>query len=129
MQIYRKGLKVQMLLFGVFGFMGIHVVLTHFYQETYPWLMYLGLIVLVVSFFIGLMIYRSKDQSVSVITPKEVKTIKYLMYGYFVIYLIRLLLTNRIEFNQDIVQIASGALLVLIALYGILVQYKIYQHK
>jgi hypothetical protein len=129
MQIYRKGLRVQMLLFGVFAFMGLHVILTHLYEKDFPWLMYAGLVVLVLTFVIGLLMYRSKDQSVAIITAPEVKKIKYLMYGYFIVYLFRLVLTNRVDMNQDLIQIVAGVLLIGIAIFGIIVQYRIYQHK
>ena len=129
MQIYKKGLRVQILLFGVFVFMGANIILNHYFLEQYPWISYLGFPILILTFAIGILMYRSKDQSVAVITPKEVKTIKYLMYGYFLIYLVRLVIGNNPELNLEIINLSAGILLMLIALVGIYIQLKIYKEK
>lgn len=129
MQIYKKGLRVQILLFGIFVYMGLNVILTHYLATDYPWITLIGFPLLIVAFVFGIMMYKSKDQSVSIITPKEVKTIKYLMYGYFAIYLIRLVIASNDTINQEVVSLVSGILLMLIALVGIYIQVKIYKDK
>jgi hypothetical protein len=129
MQIYKKGLRVQILLFGIFVFMGLNIILNYYLLEDYPWISFLGFPLLIAAFVFGIIMYRSKDQSVSIITPKEVKTIKYLMYGYFLIYLVRLVIASNETMNQEIVSLISGIALMVIALIGIYIQIKIYKDK
>jgi hypothetical protein len=129
MQIYKKGLRVQILLFGIFVFMGLNIILNYYLLEDYPWISFLGFPLLIAAFVFGIIMYRSKDQSVSIITPKEVKTIKYLMYGYFLIYLVRLVIASNETINQEIVSLISGIALMAIALVGIYIQMKIYKDK
>jgi hypothetical protein len=129
MQIYKKGLRVQILLFGIFVFMGLNIILNHYLLADFPWISFLGFPLLIAAFVFGIIMYRSKDQSVSIITPKEVKTIKYLMYGYFLIYLARLVIAGNQTVNQEIISLVSGIALMLIATVGIYIQVKIYKDK
>ncbi|MBE0700470.1 MAG: hypothetical protein IH571_02175 [Acholeplasmataceae bacterium] len=129
MQVYRKSLMVQMLLFVAFLMMGANVLITYFLAVQYPWIIYVLLGVLIAIAVIGFLIYKKQDQSTVVITEKEVKTIKYLLYGYFVIYILNMILSTQATLNQTAIVVIISSVLMLIAVAGLYIQLKILRVK
>ena len=129
MKVYRKSLIIQLLLFVVFFIMGSYVIVEHYLLSDYSWLGIVLLVVLLSFGILGFMIYKKSDQSVSVITEKEMKIIKYLLYGYFAIYILEIFLSSVKSINQEFLAIVTGVLLMGIASYGIWIQYKILKIK
>jgi hypothetical protein len=125
MKVYRKSLMIQFLLFIVFFIMGVNKLIITFFAPSASWLGYVLLGVLVAFAITGFFLYKKDDQRVSVITPKEVQTIRYLLYGYFFVYLIDMILPNVITIDPKIQGVVFGALLMGIALYGAFIQFKI----
>jgi hypothetical protein len=129
MKVYRKSLVIQLLLFVVFFLMGAYVIAEHYLIADYQWLGYVLLGMLITFGVIGFYLYKKGDQRISVITEKEMKMIKYLLYGYFGIYILEIFLGSVKSINQDYLAIATGVILMGIALYGIYIQYKILKIK
>ncbi len=129
MNVYRKSLMIQFLLFSVFFVMGGYVIVEYYLSQTYPWLGYALLAFLVVFGVYGFMLYRKEDQRVSVITQKELKTLKYLLYGYFFVYILEVFLSNNAKINQELLAIGVGVVLMGIAVVGGLIQYRILKEK
>ncbi len=129
MNVYRKSLMIQFLLFTVFFVMGGYVILEYYFSQAYPWIGYALLAFLVVFGVYGFMLYRKEDQRVSVITQKELKTLKYLLYGYFFVYILEVFLSNNDKINQELLAIGVGVVLMGIAIVGSFMQYKILKEK
>lgn len=132
MNVYRKSLIVQIMLFGIFVLIGGNVILNHFLGATLPWLSYVIIALLVVSGVLGFIIYRRPDTRVSVVTPKEMSVLRYLLYGYFFIYILQMILSGVqvVKANYlDLLNVATGSILMLVALYGIYVLFRILKIK
>ncbi|MDI6453582.1 hypothetical protein [Peloplasma aerotolerans] len=129
MKVYRKSLFIQFLLFIVFFLMGGNVILTHYFRESLPWLPYVLLGILVFFGVVGFILYRKEDPRISIITEQEVKTIRYLLYGYFFVYILQMVLSNVAAIDKDLLNIGTGILLMGIALYGAWIQYKVLRVK
>lgn len=129
MKVYRKSLVIQLLLFVVFFLMGAYVIVEHFLAAENQWLGFVLLGLLVAFGIIGFYLYKKGDQRVSVITEKEMKVLKYLLYGYFGVYILEIFLGTVESINKDVVAIVTGSILMLIALYGIFIQYRILKVK
>lgn len=129
MKVYRKSLVIQLLLFIVFFLMGGYVIVEHFLAATNQWIGFVLLGLLVVFGILGFYLYKKGDQRVSVITEKEMKLIKYLLYGYFGVYILEIFLGTVKSLDKDLIAIATGSILMIIALYGIFIQYRILKIK
>lgn len=132
MNVYRKSLVVQLMLFGVFFLIGANVILTHYLSETLPWLTYVIISLLVLGGVLGFIIYRRPDTRISVVTPKEMSMLRYLLYGYFFFYILQMILSSVqvIKDNYlDLLNVGTGSILMLIALYGGYTLYKILKIK
>ncbi|MBU1093390.1 MAG: hypothetical protein KKH01_02895 [Firmicutes bacterium] len=132
MNVYRKSLVVQLMLFGVFFLIGANVILTHYLSETMPWLTYVIISLLVVGGVLGFIIYKRPDTRISVVTPKEMSMLRYLLYGYFFFYILQMILSSVQVIKDsylDLLNIATGSILMLIALYGGFTLYKILKIK
>jgi hypothetical protein len=129
MKVYRKSLMIQFLLFIVFFIMGVNKLVVTFFAASSTWLGYVLLGILVVFAVTGFYLYRKNDQRISVITPQEVQTIRYLLYGYFFVYLIDMILPSFVDLDQKVQGIIFGVLLMGIALYGAFIQLKILKAK
>lgn len=128
MNVYRKNLFVQLLLFIVFIVMGAYTILEFYFRTTYPWMGYilLGLLLGVGAF--GVYLYRKPDNKVCIITEKEMLYLRYLLYGYFIVYVIEMVLPSIIQtINQEILTLITGVLLILIAIAGTVIQLRILQ--
>ncbi|MCR3906213.1 MAG: hypothetical protein NUK62_04200 [Tenericutes bacterium] len=129
MKVYRKSLFIQFLLFIVFFLMGGNVIITHYFRESMPWLAYVLLGILVLFGIVGFILYKKEDPRISIITEQEVKTIRYLLYGYFFIYILQMVLSNVATIDKELLNIATGVILMGIALYGAWIQYKVLRVK
>lgn len=130
MNVYRKSLMVQLLLFIVFFIMGGYTILEFYFRATYPWIGYILLGFLVLVGFLGFYLYKRQDQSICIITEKEMMTMRYLLYGYFLVYVLEMILPSIIKtINQEVLAITSGALLMVIAIIGTVLQVKILKIK
>ncbi len=129
MKVYRKSLIIQLMLFMVFFIMGAYVIVEYYLLSNNQWLG-IALLAVLISFGIfGFYFYKKGNQDVSVITEKEMKTIKYLLYGYFGVYILEIFLSTVDSINQEMLAIATGVLLMAIAVYGIFIQYRILKIK
>jgi hypothetical protein len=135
MKVYRKSLIVQMLLFFAFLLMGGNVIFSHFVPtEEFEWFYLIFLATFVIFGVVGFLIYKSPNQKVCDITQKQISMIRYLLYGYFFVYIAQLVLVNfeffqANEERQTFLYVAAGSVLMLIALYGIFYQYLIISQK
>jgi hypothetical protein len=109
--------------------MGAYVIVEFYFAKDNQWIGIALLLALVTFFIAGFYIYKKSDATVSIITEKELKFIKYLLYGYFAIYIIEIFLSNLENMNQEVLAIVTGIILMLTALVGIYTHYKILKVK
>lgn len=132
MKVYRKSLVIQLLLFTMFFAMGAYTLGIHYLGEAYPWIVYVIFGLLIVLAIVGFIIYRSSDNTVVVITEKELRTVRYLIYGYFAVYLLQMIISSRFDGKVDtleIIALVSGVLLMTIAIIGVFLQYRVLRLK
>ncbi len=130
MNVYRKSLVVQLMLFIIFFIIGANVIVNHYLRESAPWIAYVIVALLVAFGVLGFIIYKRPDTRVSIVTPREMKVLRYILYGYFFIYIVQMILSSRVVgSNLTLLNISVGVILMLIALYGIYLQYKIIRIK
>jgi len=132
MNVYRKSLVVQIMLFGIFFLIGGNVILNHYLGASLPWLTYVIIALLVTVGVLGFIIYRRPDTRISVVTPKEMSLLRYLLYGYFFVYIVQMILSGVQVVREsylDLLNIATGSILMLVALYGCYVLYRIIKVK
>lgn len=126
MNVYRKSLIVQLILFLVFIVMGGYTILEFYYRQEHPWIGYVLLGFLVAVGGLGFYLFKRQDQAICVITEKEMITIKYLLYGYFLVYVLEMILPSIIKtINQEILTLVSGFALIIIAIVGTVIQLRI----
>lgn len=129
MKVLRKGIQIQILLFIVFFLMGLSIIITHFLPDQLTIVNLVTIGIVVVFSVLGYKIYKNPDMTVIIITPKEEKTIKYLTYGYFIVYVIRMVLASSQITDAFILNLVSGILLMGIAIFGMFFQYRIFKGK
>jgi len=135
MKVFRKSLVVQMLLFFAFLLMGGNVIFSHFVPTNeLEWFYLVFLAIFVLFGVVGFVIYKSPNQQLCDITQRQISMIRYLLYGYFFVYIAQLVLINFNFFQasqqrQTTLYIIAGSLLMLIALYGLFYQYSIITKK
>lgn len=129
MNTYRKSLIIQLLMFIVFLIMAINVVVQHFVIEQFPAYSFIILGVLVLFGIFGFIFYKKAPTEMAVITPKELKTLKTLLYVYLFLYIGEMLLSGIETLPRDIMVIGFGSLLSIVAIVGIVIQCKILQKK
>jgi len=129
MNVYRKSLFIQFLLFLVFIVMGANLIIMHYLREAYPWLSFVFFGLLIVFAIFGFIYYKKPDQRICVITAKEMNTIKISLYVYFGIYLINMIIGNMAWVNDELLSIVSGIALMGVAAYGAYIQYQILKIK
>jgi len=116
----------------IFFIIGANVIINHYLRESMPWIAYVIVALLVGFGVLGFIIYRRPDDRVSVVTPKEMKMIRYMLYGYFFIYILQMILSSIYNGNVEvltILNISVGIVLMSIALYGMFIQYRIVKTK
>jgi len=129
MNVYRKSLLVQFLLFIVFFIMGANVIINHYFRESLPWLGYVLLGLLVAFGVIGYMLYKKQDNRVCVITQKELNLIRYLLYSYFFFYILQMVLSSVESIDKMLLNVSIGIILMGLATFGAWVQYKVLRVK
>lgn len=129
MNVYRKSLMVQFLLFIVFFIMGANVIVNHYFRESLPWLGYVLLGLLVAFGVIGYMLYKKQDNRVCVITQKELNLIRYLLYSYFFFYILQMVLSSVESIDKMLLNVSIGIILMGLAAFGAWVQYKVLRVK
>ncbi|MFH0766932.1 MAG: hypothetical protein ABH890_06905 [Bacillota bacterium] len=129
MNVYRKSLVIQFMLFIVFFIIGANVIINHYLKAAMPWIGYVVISMLVIFGVVGFIIYRKPDTRVSVVTQKEMMLIRYLLYGYFFVYILQMILSSIEGVDLTILNISIGSVLMLIALYGAFLQYRILKIK
>jgi hypothetical protein len=129
MQAYRRSFLVQMILFGIFLLMGGNVLLDFYLGEQLPWLNIAILALLIGMGVFGFIMYRKNDQSIVIVTQQEINTLKYLLYGYFIVYLAHIILSGVQTVPQELLAIVVSLLLMGSSLYGLYLHYKILRKK
>ncbi len=130
MNVYRKVLLVQLIMFSVFFVMGGYTIVEHFFRADYPWINFILLGLLLAAGVYGFQMYRKKDDRVCVITQKEVSLIRYLLYGYFLFYVLDIILPSVVpSIDRNLLAIVTGIILMGIAVYGIILQLRILKVK
>lgn len=129
MNVYRKSLIVQLLMFIVFIIMGVNVIVQYYIGQSFPIYNFLVLGLLVLFGIGGFLIYRKASNEIQVITPKELKTLKILLYVYLFAYIGEMLLSGLEQIPTEIVKISFGALLIVVALIGVFIQYQLLKKK
>lgn len=125
MTLPRKSLMVQFILFIVFFFMGANTIGNLFLGAKYPWLTFVVLGILVIGTGIGFLYYRKDDKRMVVITEKEVNLLKYLLYGYFLVYIINMFAASFAPDFRLVIGVITGIVLMMIAGFGIIIQIRI----
>jgi hypothetical protein len=116
-------------MFVVFFVMGANVIINYYVSESFPAYNYIILGVLVLFGVFGYLFYKRSSNEVAVITPKEFKMLKRLLYIYLFVYIGEMLASGLESLPKDVVAIVFGSLLCIIATVGIYIQYKILEHK
>lgn len=129
MNVHRKSLMVQIILFIVFFIIGANIIVNYYLGESVPWIGYVVIALLVGFGVLGFRIYRKPDTRIAVVTQKEMNVIRYLLYGYFGVYILHFILSAMDTINLEIFSIAIGSTLMVIALIGIYLQYRIIKIK
>ena len=129
MNTYRKSLAIQLLMFVVFFVMGANVIIQYYVSESFPAYNFVILGVLVLFGVFGFLYYKRSTNEIAIITPKEFKTLKILLYSYLFVYIAEMVTSGIESLPNDIVAIVLGSLLCIIASIGVFIQYKILNHK
>ncbi|HAX03546.1 MAG: hypothetical protein A2Y45_10155 [Tenericutes bacterium GWC2_34_14] len=126
MNVFRKSLLVQLLLFIVFILMGGYTIVEFYFRAEYPWIGYILLGILLLVAGLGFYLFKKDDKRVCVITEKEMTSIRYLLYGYFIVYVIEMILPSLIKtINLEFLTVTTGVVLILIAIVGTVIQLNI----
>ncbi|QWB95671.1 hypothetical protein KHQ89_06925 [Mycoplasmatota bacterium] len=125
MGIYRKNVKMQMVLFIAFLILGINVFLQYALSEVAPWYRYVMLGVSIIFIVIIILIYKSEDQKIIEISQKDFKNIRLLLYAYFFVYVADIVMTGIAAINQQILSIVAALVLVVIAGNGFIIHAKL----
>ncbi len=129
MNVYRKSLIVQLLMFVVFFVMAVNLIVQYYIGQSFPIYNFIILGILVLFGIGGFLIYRKASNEILVITPKEIKTIKVLLYVYLFVYIGEMLLSGLDQIPTEVVKIALGSVLMIVALIGIFIQYQLLRRK
>ncbi|MBU1143069.1 MAG: hypothetical protein KKH92_05405 [Firmicutes bacterium] len=129
MNVYRKSLVIQLLLFIVFFIMGANLIVGAYLGETYGWINFVLLGVLIAFAVYGFILYKKEDLRIVVMLPKEMNLIRYLLYGYFFVYIVNMILPSLIEVDPKLVSTVVGVILMGIASYGIQMQIRLLNQK
>ncbi len=129
MNVYRKSLIVQLLMFVVFFVMAVNLIVQYYIGQSIPIYNFIILGILVLFGVGGFLIYRKASNEILVITPKEIKTIKVLLYVYLFVYIGEMLLSGLDQIPTEVVKIALGSVLMIVALIGIFIQYQLLRRK
>ncbi len=129
MNVYRKSLVIQLLLFVVFFIMGANLIVGAYLGETMGWINFVLLGVLIAFAVFGFILYKKEDPRIVVMTPKEMNLIRYLLYGYFFVYIVHMILPSLILIDPKILSLIVGVILMGIATYGVNMQLRLLKQK
>ncbi|PKK98573.1 MAG: hypothetical protein CVV57_06480 [Tenericutes bacterium HGW-Tenericutes-2] len=130
MNVYRKSLVIQLLLFIVFFIMGANLIVGAYLGATMGWINYVLLGVLIAFAVFGFVLYKKEDPRIVVMTPKEMNLIKYLLYGYFFVYIVHMILPSILTtVDQKMLSLVVGIILMGIASYGVNMQLRLLKQK
>jgi hypothetical protein len=125
MNVYRKSLSIQLLMFIVFFVMAVNIIIQFYVGDSFPAYSFIILGVLVLFGVGGFLYYRKATDEITVITPKELKTLKMLLYIYLFVYIGEMLLSGFDQIPTEIIKLVFGSILMIVALIGIYIQYKL----
>ncbi|MFA6801141.1 MAG: hypothetical protein WCR19_03435 [Acholeplasmataceae bacterium] len=125
MGIYRKNIKIQLILFSAFTFLGINVLVNYLLDGSAPWYNYtvLGISLLLIVWVI--IIFKKQDQKIIPIEKKLYDAMRIALYSYFVIYVLNLILQSFEAIDGLILNIVTSVFLTLIALFGVILHVKL----
>jgi FtsH-binding integral membrane protein len=122
MTVHRKHIVVQLLFFIALAVMGADIALRYFVFGSEALYQYVVLGVLVTFFGIGLWLYRRPDPQEVIVTERELKLTKTLLYAAIVAYLLNMLVTPSFQEASGIVAGIASAAMVGVSITGIIVQ-------
>ena len=106
--------------------MGGYTIVEFYFRAEYPWIGYILLGILLLVAGLGFYLFKKDDKRVCVITEKEMTSIRYLLYGYFIVYVIEMILPSLIKtINLEFLTVTTGVVLILIAIVGTVIQLNI----
>ncbi|HHT98591.1 MAG TPA: hypothetical protein GXZ79_00720 [Acholeplasma sp.] len=125
MYIYKKHVYVQLIMFGLFIIMGVNVLISALAQtlEAQRFTTYITLGLLIILAGAGLLVYFSKSKDTIEISKKSLDHSKYVLYGYFIVYVIHMIV-SQFDIKGFKMGIVFGPILIVIAALGVLVQYQ-----
>lgn len=129
MNVYRKSLAIQLLMFIVFFVMAINIIIQFYVAQSFPAYSFIILGVLVLFGVGGFIYYKKATDEITVITPKELKTLKTLLYIYLFIYIGEMLLSGFDQVPTEVVKLTFGSVLIIVSLIGIYIQLKLLSKK
>jgi len=129
MNIYRKSLVIQLIMFIVFFIMGANIIVQHYVSEVFPAYNFIILGVLVLFGVFGFLLYKKSSDQILPITEQVMKTLKGILYAYLFVYILEMILSNMEQLPTDIVKIGFGSVLMILALAGIYIQMRLLANK
>ncbi|AUD64857.1 hypothetical protein BK011_03890 [Tenericutes bacterium MZ-XQ] len=129
MNIYRKSLVIQLIMFIVFLIMGANIIIQHYVSDTFPAYNFIILGVLVLFGVFGFLLYKNSSDQILPITEQIMKTLKGILYAYLFVYILEMILSNMEQLPTDIVKIGFGSVLMILAIAGIYIQTRLLTHK
>lgn len=129
MNIYRKSLVIQLIMFIVFFIMGANIIIQHYVSDTFPAYNFIILGVLVLFGVFGFLLYKNSSDQILPITEQIMKTLKGILYAYLFVYILEMILSNMEQLPTDIVKIGFGSILMILAIAGIYIQTRLLTHK
>lgn len=129
MNIYRKSLVIQLIMFIVFLIMGANIIIQHYVSDTFPAYNFIILGVLILFGVFGFLLYKNSSDQILPITEQIMKTLKGILYAYLFVYILEMILSNMEQLPTDIVKIGFGSVLMILAIAGIYIQTRLLTHK
>ncbi len=119
MNVYRKSLVIQIILFVVFFLMGLNLIVQYYVAPSFSAYHIVVLAVLITAGLIGFLIYKKMTDDIVPITEKHMKWIRGLLYGYLVVYVVELVVSGLPSLPTEALKIVFSSVLMIIALVGI----------
>ena len=129
MNIYRKSLIIQLIMFIVFFIMGANIIIQYYVSSTFPAYNFIILGVLVLFGIFGFLLYKNSSDQILPITEQVMKTLKGILYAYLFVYILEMILSNMEQLPTDIIKIVFGSILMILAIIGIYIQTRLLQKQ
>ena len=129
MNIYRKNILIQLLMFIVFFIMGLNTILQHYLLDTFSAYTFIVLGVLILFGIFGYLLYKRSDDRILVISQKQLKMIRTILYIYLFTYIAEMVLSGIDNISVDIVKLIFGIALMMISCVGIYLNIKLLKTK